>query len=235
MTGPAAVGRSILARPGGVCLEVDGGVRLDADRVRLTDVDGAPRFTCPVGSGLAAYAERGLGAVLRLDSRREPDSAEDVRDRTLTLAGRLALRDVESCECCEEVVHVVDLALDFVLLTSWTRVGERRFVLGRPERIAVGDFRSPDLALNDGYLRSAAEHANDCHQDELRHAVAGRLGSTPADVVAVRLAELTRRSVALSWVDSAGGHRTRLTFPRPANDPQELAGALRSRLGLRVC
>ncbi len=230
-TSPAATGRSILARPGRVCLELDGGVRLESAGVQLGEHDGAPRFSCPVGSGLASYAERGLGAVLRLDSR--SDVAEP--EQTLTLAGPLALRDVEACECCQEVRHVVDLELDFVLLTSWTRVGGRRFVVGRPERLDVPEFRDARHALNEGYLLAAAEHANDCHQDELRRAVAARTHTSMASVLAVQLTGLTPRAVDVAWVDTLGGHRTRVTFPRPAKDPAELTTALCTRLGLSTC
>ena len=74
--------------------------------------------------------------MLRLDTRPEDRDSEGRQvDRTLTLAGALALRGVVACECCEQVRHVVVLDADFVLLTTGSRLGGRRFVVGRPERM----------------------------------------------------------------------------------------------------
>jgi hypothetical protein len=227
--------RSILARPGQVALEVDGRA-IDLEQLTLTDQDGTPRLTCELGGDLARGAERKAGAMLRLDTRpedRDPDGRPV--DRTLTLAGALALRGVVACDCCQQARHVVVLDADFVLLTTWSRVGGRRFVVGRPERVDATEFRSAEHALNAGYLRSAAEHATDCHQEELRHALASRTRTAPQDVIAVHLEALTPRSVELVWVDRAGAHSTTLTFPRRVRDPRELAATLRSRLGVGAC
>ena len=227
--------RSILARPGQVTLEVDGHA-VDVEELTLTDQDGTPRLTCALGADLARGAERAAGAVLRLDNRLEDRDPEGrPMDRTLTLAGALALRGVVACECCEQVRHVVVLDADFVLLTTWSRLGGRRFVVGRPERIDAAEFRSAEHQLNAGFLRSAAEHATDCHQEELRNALASRTRTAPQDVIAVQLDALTPRSVELVWVDRAGAHRTTLTFPRRVRDPRELAATLRSRLGVGAC
>jgi hypothetical protein len=230
MDDPAETARSILARPGAVILEVDEGVHVDVGRATMTDAGGIPRLTTPIGTGLGSYAERGARAVLRVDT-----PAADGADRTLTVSGVLVHDGVEECECCSETRHVVSLAPDFVLLTTWARVGERRFVVGRPERVDLAAYRAPELSLNAGYLRSAADHATEHHQDELRSVVAGRTGTPRGDVIAVQLARLTPRSVQLVWVDREGGHRTTLVFPRKVRTPHQLAAALRLRLGVGAC
>ena len=235
MTNRVEAARSILARPGQATLEVDGRA-VDLEQLTVTDQDGTPRLTCEVGGDVARAAEGKAGAVLRLDTRpqdRDPDGR--TVDRTLTLAGALALRGVMACECCQRARHVVVLDADFVLLTTWSRVGGRRFVVGRPERIDAAEFRSAEHQLNPGFLRSAAEHATDCHQEELRHALASRTRTAPHDVIAVQLEALTTRSVQLVWVDRVGAHSTTLTFPRRVRDPRELAATLRSRLGVGAC
>ena len=183
--------RSILARPGQATLEVDGHA-VDLEQLTVTDQDGTPRLTCEVGGDVARAAERegGRGAPSRHPPTGPGPGGRSV-DRTLTLAGALALRGVMACECCQRARHVVVLDADFVLLTTWSRVGGRRFVVGRPERIDAAEFRSAEHQLNAGFLRSAAEHATDCHQEELRHALASRTRTAPHDVIAVQLEALT--------------------------------------------
>ncbi len=227
MADAAEAARSLLARPGAVVLEVDEGVRLDVRGVSLTDADGTPRLSAPVGAGLGTYAERGARAVLRVDA-----PAADRVDRTLTLAGTLVHEGVEACDCCAETRHLVDLAPDFVLLTTWARVGGRRFLVGRPERLDLAEYRSPELRLNTGYLRAAADHVTEHHQEELMSVVASRTGIRREELLAVQLSRLTPRSVELVWVDCEGTHRTALVFPRRVRTPHQLAAALLLMLGV---
>ena len=52
-------------------------------------------------------------------------------------------------------------------------------------------FCSPIHDLNRGYLQRSVEHANNCHQDELRRAVSTTAGTPMKEVVGVTLTNLT--------------------------------------------
>ena len=114
--------------------------------------------------------------------RTPPQRAADRRERaraaaaapsagdTLTLAGRLEVRDRQRCDCCAEVRDLVALDLNFVLLARYPVAAAPD---GRPEaqyRVPLARFCSPTQDLNRGYLQRSVEHANNCHQDELRRA-----------------------------------------------------------------
>lgn len=237
----AAAARSILACPDDVQLVVDGvddimaGLEPDAGdgygdgaRLGLVDVDGHPVLSCPSESALAQAAGEGRGALLTLTSGvGAPGSAE--RDAMLTIAGRLEAGTGEECECCREVRATVTLRPSYV-------------VLGRPSqgqdsqlRVPVGAFCSPALQLNRGFLQRSAEHANRCHQDELRRAVATTSGTRVGDIVGVHLADLRPDGVEVRWVDLAGAHSRELVFARPATTSNELGDLLRRELHAGLC
>lgn len=228
----AAAARSVLACPAGVNLVVDGvddvlGDLGDLGDLGMRDLGGVPTFSCPPGTRLVQAAAVGRRALLTLESGLGPTSSTD-RDAVLTLGGHLELRGREACECCREVRESVVLVVDVVVLTRPQRHGDQ-------VRVPVDHFRSPDLVLNRGYLQRSAEHANLCHQDELRRAVASTTGTRLAEVVGVSLTDLSPSGVEVQWVNTEGSHRRRLAFPRAATSTDELGDLLRSQLHAGLC
>jgi site-specific recombinase XerD len=146
------------------------------------------------------------------------------------MAGRLMIEDRRDCECCGEPRAQVSMDLNFVLLS--------RTVEGAPEqqyRVPLQEFGSPDHRLNRGFLQRSVEHANECHQEELRRAVAMTTGTRMADVVGVRLADLRPTQVEIRWVDLDGARSRTVHFGRAARTTEELGDLLRSRLHAGLC
>lgn len=226
----AAAARSILSCPASVELVVDG-VTLAADeQTSLREAGGVPTFTCALDATLSFAGAAGHSALIKLTSGLGPRGSAERAD-TLHLAGRLRTAGREACRCCDEVRDVVTLDLGYALLVrpgSETTPEERL-------RVPLAEFRSEAHALNRGYLQRTAEHANDCHQDELRRAVASRHQVRLGHIVAVRLAGITPEGLELDWVDPHGGHREQLHFPHPAATPDELAHLLRHQLHPGIC
>ena len=232
----AAAARSILACPESVNLVVDGVPEvLDGqDEVGMQDVHGTPTFLCPIGSALSEAAAHHRSALITVESGLGLPGAPERRD-TLTLAGRLEVRDRQECDCCAEMRDLVALDLNFVLLARYpTTPGPD----GRPEaqyRVPLDPFSSPAHDLNRGYLQRSVEHANNCHQDELRRAVATTADTPMVEVVGVTLTNLSAGGVEIRWVDLTGAHRSVLTFQRPASSMAELADLLREKLHAGLC
>ena len=228
----AAVARSILSCPADIDLIVDGVATLldGEDVLGLHDVHGTPTFACAVDSDLAEAGVLGRSALLTITSGLGPRGSLE-RSDTLVLTGRLEALGAQACECCAETRQVVGLRLNVVLLT---RTGaspqdEQQF------RVPVEHFASPVHHLNRGVLQRSVEHANDCHQDELRRAVSLTSGVRLADVVGVRLTGLSPRGVEMAWVDVEGAHRDLIHFPRPARTVGELGDMLRRELHAGIC
>jgi hypothetical protein len=228
----AGEARSILSCPDGVSLVVDGHPTVLADdALGMQDVHGTPTFSCPPGSELAVAAEHHRSALITLESGLgAPGSPE--RGVTLTLAGRLETRGVEDCACCEETRHVVVLELNFALLTRPTAGDDRP---DQQHRVPLEHFRSPAHHLNRGYLQRSIEHANTCHQDELRRAVSTTTGTPMSRLLGVALADLSPASVQVRWIDVDGAHLTELRFPREARSTAELGEMLRRELHAGLC
>jgi hypothetical protein len=231
----AAAARAVLACPAGVNLVVDGVDDVLGDlgdpeaggagELGMQDLGGVPTFSAPVGTRLVDAAHRGRRALLTLESGLGRPASDD-RGAVLTLGGRLASQGREACECCQ-VRETVVLVVDVVVLAH----------PHGPEqvRVPVEDFGATVHALNRGYLQRSAEHANQCHQLELRRAVATTTDTRLAEVVGVSLTDLTPRGVEVQWVDLDGSHRRRLTFPRTATSTDELGDLLRSELHAGLC
>ena len=178
---------------------------------------------------MLAAARAGRSALLTVTSGLGP-AGSPTRDARLTLAGRLAVESLEDCECCGEERVQVTIDLSFALLS--------RSLPGEPEqqyRVPLDHFSSPDLRLNRGFLQRSVEHANDCHQDELRRAVAMTSGTRMADIVGVRLAGLLPHQVEVVWVDTDGAHSRTVEFGRAARSSEELGELLRARLHAGLC
>lgn len=232
----AAAARSILSCPEDVQLVVDGvddisegldAVAPGADPgLAMQDLDGSPVFSCPPGSALARAASDGRKALLTVASGLGgPGSAE--RDATLALAGRLQTSGLEDCECCAQVRAVVAIDLDFVMLT---RAGHDTRV-----RVPLAAFTSPEHHLNRGFLQRSVEHANTCHQEELRRAVSTTTGTRLRDIIGVGLADLRPDRVEVRWIGPDGAHSRELRFERPATTTYELGELLREELHAGLC
>jgi len=222
----AELARSILACPQSAELAVDGhpGVGCD-DGLGLRDEESVPTFSCRAGSPMAQAGRDGCRALVTLVSGLGPEGGPD-RSLTLTLTGTLAIGARESCTCCGEERHDVLLDLEFVVLSR-----------GHADqcRVPLGEFRSPALRLNRGYLQRAVEHANDCHREELGAVVARTTGTPPEHLLDAQLADLTTQGAELAWIDRDGGHRASVWFSRPACSVEELGVLLRRELHSGIC
>ncbi|WP_309648457.1 hypothetical protein [Nocardioides sp.] len=227
----AAAARSILACPSSVHLVVDGvdDVLAGTDELGMQDLGGHPTFSCVPETDLARAAARGARALLTLHSGLGPNGSPD-RDATLTLAGMLHTTSREDCDCCGQVRDVVSMRLTFALL-SRAGAGRRE----QQRRVPLDDFRSPALELNRGYLQRSVEHANRCHQEELRRAVATTTGTRIGEVVGVTLVDLRHDRVGVQWVDLTGSQERTLMFARPATSADELGELLRRELHAGHC
>ncbi|WP_436701315.1 hypothetical protein [Nocardioides sp. BYT-33-1] len=235
----AAAARSILACPAEVQLVVDGiddpdtiAGGLDPAGLEMQDHGGRPLLSCPADSALATAATDRRGALLTLTSGLGAPGSAD-RDATLTLSGRLEALGLEQCECCDEVRMRVGIHLDFALLSRASAPehapDETRV------RVPLGAFADTEHDLNRGFLQRSTEHANLCHQDELRRAVSSMTHTRLGEVVGVQLADLHAAGVTLHWVDLTGAHSAQLRFPRPAASAAELGDLLRTELHAGLC
>lgn len=227
--------RSILACPATVSLVIEGEEHAVSGGAELgmTDHRGTPTFLCRADSVLARAAATHSSALLTVTSGLGPRGGRERAD-TLTLAGRLERTGFEHCDCCGELRHVVALDLNFVLLARPSSDAGQ----GHPERqlrVPVDAFRSREHHLNRGHLQRSVEHANDCHQEELRQAVALGTGTHPRDLLGARIARLTPADVTVQWVDASGAHQTSVAFPRTARDLAELGEMLRRGLHAGIC
>ncbi|GAA1544193.1 hypothetical protein [Nocardioides humi] len=232
----AAAARSILACPHEVQLVVDGiddvSGGLEETGLEMQDHGGRPLLSCPADSALAVAATDRRGALLTLTSGLGADGSPD-RDATLTLSGRLEAVGLEQCECCDEIRMRVSLQLDFVLLARASAPEDAPE--GTRVRVPLGAFASHEHELNRGFLQRSTEHANLCHQDELRRAVSAMTQTRLGEVVGVHLTELSAEGVVLQWVDLTGAHSAELRFPHPAGSAHELGDLLRSELHAGLC
>ncbi|WP_244929155.1 hypothetical protein [Nocardioides sp. W7] len=232
----AAEARSILACPGSVSLVVDGHPSvLGDDALGMQDVYGTPTFSCPPDSELAVAAAHHRSALITVESGLGHPGSEE-RAMTLTLAGRVETRGVEDCACCAETRHVVVLELNFALLTRHAApaAGDER----EPDqqlRVPLAHFRSPAHHLNRGYLQHSVEHANSCHQEELRRAVSTTTGTPMGRLLGVALADLSPSGVQVRWIDAEGARHLDVTFPRAARTTAELGEMLRRELHAGIC
>ena len=229
----AAAARSILSCPAEVRLVVDGiddvTAGLDPAHLDMQDDAGRPVFSCPADSPLATAAAGRPGAVLTLDSGLGPEGSAD-RDATLTLSGRLSADGATTqCPCCPEPRVRLVLQVDHALLSRAAAAG------GEHVRVPLAAFASSEHDLNRGFLQRSAEHANLCHQAELRRAVATTRDTRLGDVLGVHLADLRPDGVELQWVDPTGAHTARLRFRRPAATARELGELLRTELHAGLC
>lgn len=231
----AADARSILACPSTVTLVIEGEEHAvgENEGLGLTDQRGTPTFLCPANSAVARAAADQRSALLTVASGLGPRGGRE-RGDTLTLAGRLERTGAERCDCCDEVRHVVSLNLNFVLLAR----PQEPTGSGMPERqlrVPLEEFRSRVHHLNRGHLQRSVEHANDCHQDELRQAVSTGTGTRAGDLGGVRIARLTPSDVVIQWVDDSGAHEQVIAFARTARDLSELGDMLRRGLHAGLC
>ncbi|MEQ6902994.1 DUF2470 domain-containing protein [Nocardioides sp. YIM 152588] len=234
----AGLARSILSCPADADLRVDGTDATtpvpvsgtgDGEHLTLQESDGRPVLTCPPAAPLARAAGEGRGAVLTLTSGLGRPGSPD-RRVVLTLTGRLEDAGTEPCPCCAEPRTAAVLHPQLVLLTRHDEHGT-----GLRTRVPLRAFWSPAHELNRGLLQRTAEHANDCHQGELRVAAAALAVSRPGAVAGATLSDLSPDGLTLTWVDAAGAHQRSLPFPRAARGPRDLGELIRDRLHPGIC
>ncbi len=237
----AAAARSILSCPDDVQLVVDGiddltagmeddpyGGDPDEPWLGMKELGGCPVFTCPPGAPLSVAGDEGRGALLTLTSGLgRPGSAD--RDATLTISGRLVSHGVDVCHCCGELRSSVALTPTFVLLTRTSDPESSRY------RVPLAAFAADEHHLNRGFLQRSTDHANACHQDELRHAIATVTDTRMGDIGGVRLSGLRPDQVQIEWVDLTGAHLYELRFRRAATTPEELGELLRREIHTGLC
>lgn len=226
----AASARSIVSCPAGVNLVVDGvgDILNDINDLGMQDLGGVPTFTCPPGTALSRAAADRRRALLTLESGLGPLGSPD-RKAQVTVTGHLEARGLADCDCCADVRETVVLVVDAVVLSRPGRHDVEQV------RVPVADFHSPDHVLNRGFLQRSVEHANHCHQDELRRAVSTTTGTRVAEVIGVSLGRLLPTGVEIHWVDPEGAHVRMLDFPHPATNPDELGELLRNELHAGLC
>lgn len=238
--GLAAAARSILACPAGVSLVVDGvdDVLAGMDELGMRDVDGQPVFSCLPDTPLAGAARARRSALLTLESGLGAPGSPD-RSARLCLSGRLETRGPEDCDCCGEVRESIVLELNFALLgradESTDHPETRATQAAQQIKVPLEHFRSPQHHLNRGFLQRSVEHANTCHQDELRRAVSTTTGTRLVDVAGVVLTGLLPDRVVVRWVDGDGAHARLLEFSRTARTTEELGELLRRELHAGLC
>lgn len=227
----ARAARSIVSCATDVEMVVDGAAVAcgDDDVLGLADPHGAPSFSCHVDSVLADAAALRRSALVTLRSGLgRPGDPE--RATSVVLAGAMRVLGSDHCECCGDTRILVALDVTLVVLTHRGPQGEEQ-----QRRVEVERYRSTSHQLNRGFLQRSVEHANDCHQDELRRAVSTSSGTRLGDVLGVRLTDLSTRGVEVAWVDPAGAHRTLVEFPSLARTPAELGELLRRSLHAGLC
>lgn len=222
----AELARSILACCTDAALTVDDFPAAgDDDDLGLRDVDGVPTFSCRSFSVLAQAGAAGSEALVNLSSGLGPEDGPD-RAVTLTITGRLRAGIVEDCRCCGERRHDVHLQVGLVVLTRAD---------GVQATVPLRAFLDPGLRLNRGHLQRAAEHANDCHRDDLVDVVLRRTDTPPEELLDARMTALSTRGVELAWIDRNGAHRASVPFSRTARTVEELAVLVRHELHAGIC
>lgn len=223
---PAVEARCILACALGLTLVVDGQrTTLEPQWDVRCDLAGAPRFSVPADSVVAAAAGRSLPAELTVASGLGAPGSP-ARRQVLVLAGVLRAGGTHGCRCCDERLQAVRLELDRVTLLDGS---------GGATEVELRRFADPDLALNRGHLQRTLEHANDVHEGELRRAVAALLELPESGLLAASLRDLDAEGCTVQWVDAEGSRLRRYRFPAPVRTPAELTRALRIVLPPGAC
>ncbi|WP_375485278.1 hypothetical protein [uncultured Jatrophihabitans sp.] len=193
--------------------------------VLLADHDGRPRFTCAPGSSIAVAAAARRPAVLDVGV----PVGSDVVTGSVIFAGHLALGTGPlATRAAEDNLIVVELQLVSIVVE-----------IDDPASPTVVTCRVPleVYGANAATLIEVAEtmrvHTNTGHANRLRACAAARAGVPLGEILEAQLVEVRADGAVLDWLDTDGGHRAQLGFPRPAGDADELATALRRTLCAR--
>jgi hypothetical protein len=228
----AAEARSILSCPGAVSLVVDGVEQVHGNpRLVLEDRDGVPVFVCPAGSPVDQAADDRRTALLEISSGLTEHQGLMIPP-SVVMAARLR----SGGHACADADASGDWRAAVVETRKVVLVRPRRD--GEPERhlpVPLDEFRSPAHDLNAGYLQKSVEHANHCHQRELRYSVAQATQTRVDDIAGVALADLRPDGVTLRWVDAGGAQGREIRFSESARTPVELGQHLRRELHAGIC
>lgn len=219
--------RSIVSCPEAFELVVEGVPLLDPGILHGVGNTGIIRLLSTPDSDLTRCATIAPPALMYLDS-----GLHDWRHHSLAIVGELHLMgDNTHTDGVSDAAYVeIDLVPSRVVMMGpigQSTLGER----GESE-VPLPEFRSRAHELNAGYLQRAAEHANRCHQQDLRRTIAKGLGCQITDIGGVEIHHINRRSAYVDWLDSAGATRRLVQFSRPAATPDDLANLLIEQLKL---
>ncbi|GAA1929980.1 hypothetical protein GCM10009737_34830 [Nocardioides lentus] len=218
----AGIARSTLSCPASASMVVEGTEHLlDGDGLSLSEIDGVPTFWCHREAPVAQAAREGRSALLRVTSGvPDPDGGPGA---TVVIAGRLT--EERSGGCCEDA-RVVSLAPSLVVVLDPHAPDDA----DRRQTVPLDCYRDAAHRLNEGYLRRALRHANECHGAELTEALALATGAPRSEMIAASLDHLTPAGVEVCWIDLDGAHTRTVWFSRVARTPVELSNLLRREL-----
>jgi hypothetical protein len=191
------------------------------DGLQLYEARGIPHLVCRAGSAIAAAV--GRTAQLTVHAGLDPERFAARTEAAVILSGRL----------CHSR-HQPSLPGDLVTLAL--RLDDVHIELsGGPgpsvsSAIRLGVYLGVQADPFIDYAVSLAQHLNGCHRAELRAGAARLAGLDEGEIAEASVAEVTRVSARLQWIDSSGAHSRTLRFSTPAVDPVSLDHLLREQL-----
>jgi hypothetical protein len=217
----AGIARSAVSCPATASMVAEGVEHLlDSDGLSLSERDGVPTFWCHGDAPVAVAARERRSALLRVTSGVSDDPGTGA---SVVIAGRLTEETVPGACCADARVVTLTPSLVVVLEPAEDGSTARRTV---PLEL----YNDSTHRLNEGYLRRATHHANECHAGELVTSLALATGAPRSELIAASLAHLTPAGVEVCWIDLDGAHTRTVWFSRTARTPAELSNLLRREL-----
>lgn len=217
----AGLARSAVSCPSAASMVAEGVEHLlDSDGLSLAERDGVPTFWCHREAPVALAARERRSALLRVTGPASEDGGDGV---SVVIAGRLAEEEVPG-SCCPDA-RVVTLTPSLVVVLEPAEDGSTT-----RRTVPLELYTDAAHRLNEGYLRRATHHANECHAGELVTSLALATGAPRSELIAASLAHLTPAGVEVCWIDLDGAHTRTVWFSRTARTPAELSNLLRREL-----
>jgi len=222
----AGIARSAVSCPATASMVAEGVEHLlDSDGLSLSERDGVPTFWCHRDAPVAVAARESRSALLRVTSgvAGSDDAGRPTEGASVVIAGRLTEEEVPGACCADARVVTLTPSLVVVLEPAEDGSTTRRTV-------PLDLYTDHAHRLNEGYLRRATHHANECHAGELVTSLALATGAPRSELIAASLAHLTPAGVEVCWIDLDGAHTRTVWFSRTARTPSELSNLLRREL-----
>lgn len=191
------------------------------DGLQLYEEGGIPHLVCHSGSALVAAV--GRKARLTVHADLDAHGLAGRSEAVVVLSGRLC-HSRHQPRLPDGLVTLA-LRLDDVHLELSGGNGPSVTAGIRP-----GVYLSVPVDPFAGYAASLAQHLNGCHRAELRAGAARLAGLPEGEIASASVAEVTRSSARLHWIDSSGAHSRALAFNGTAVDPASLDHLLREQL-----